>query len=68
MIRKSKSLIERYLRMLETAVDFLSSKPVLDGTLITTIVAGIAITAQAAITHTDVVLEFLNSIGIDPKL
>ncbi len=54
--------------MLETAVDFLSSKPVLDGTLITTIVAGIAITAQAAITHTDVVLEFLNSIGIDPKL
>lgn len=54
--------------MLESVVDVLSSKPVLDGTLIATIIGGIAVIAQAAITNSDPVLDFLTSIGINPKL
>lgn len=54
--------------MLDTAINLLSSKPLLDGLFITTAITGIAATAEAFITGNDVVLDFLNSIGIDPKI
>lgn len=60
--------LKKEIFMLNAAIDVLSSKPLLDGLFITTAITGIAATAESFITGNDVVLDFLNSIGIDPKI
>ena len=54
--------------MLETIFNVVFSKPVLDGFFLSSVGTRIAATAQAFLTGHDVVLEFLNSVGIDPRL